>query len=84
MADKATSSSPRRSRKKASTADGTASSGRAKAREGKKAIVGYFTPELNKRIQIIALEEGVSMQAVLGEALDMLLEDRGQAAARER
>ncbi|WP_162815005.1 ribbon-helix-helix domain-containing protein [Erythrobacter aureus] len=57
---------------------------RAKARDGKKAIVGYFSPELSKQIQILAIQEDKSMQALVGEALDMLLENRGMPPAGER
>ncbi len=72
-------------RKARAAARGKASSGaRAKSREGKKAIVGYFSPTLSKRIQRIALEEEVSMQAIVGEALDLLLAARGQEPAGER
>ncbi len=57
---------------------------RAKARVGKKAIVGYFSPELSKQIGMLAVQEDTSIQAIVGEALDMLLEDRGLKSAGER
>lgn len=57
---------------------------RAKARVGKKAVVGYFSPELSRTLNIIAATEDVTIQFLVGEALDMLLEDRGYPAAQER
>jgi hypothetical protein len=57
---------------------------RAKAREGKVAVVGYFSPELSTRLHTIKAQERSSIQALLGEAIDMLLEDRGYPAAVER
>ena len=55
-----------------------ANGSRAKAREGKKAVVGYFSEELSRAMRMLALEEGSSMQALLGEAIDLLMRDRGK------
>ena len=57
---------------------------RAKARVGKVAVMGYFSPELSIRLNVIKANERTSIQALLGEAIDMLLENRGYPAARER
>ena len=57
---------------------------RAKAREGKVAVVGYFSLELSTRLHTIKAQERTSIQALLGEAIDMLLKDRGYPAALER
>lgn len=57
---------------------------RAKARIGKKAVVGYFSKDLSDTLRAIADSEGVTMQSLLGESLDMLLEKRGQQKRGER
>lgn len=57
---------------------------RAKARVGKKAIVGYFSPELNLALHIIAANEGTNIQSLVGEALDLLLASRGYETRNER
>lgn len=54
-----------------------------KARDGKVAIVGYFSPELSVRLNMIKAQERTTIQALLGEAIDMLLVHRGQAPANE-
>lgn len=55
-----------------------ANGSRAKAREGKKAVVGYFSEELSRAMRMLALDEGSSVQALLGEAIDLLMRDRGK------
>jgi hypothetical protein len=55
-----------------------ANSSRAKAREGKKAVVGYFSEELSRAMRMLALDERTSVQALLGEAIDLLMRDRGK------
>ena len=57
---------------------------RAKAREGKKALVGYFSERLNRAMHDLAEREERSMQSLIGEAVDMLLVDRGLDALTER
>lgn len=47
--------------------------GKTPARIGKKAVSGYFSPELSQAIHMLALEQNTSLQALLGEALDDLL-----------
>jgi antitoxin-like ribbon-helix-helix protein len=58
--------------------------GRAKAREGKKAVVGYFSDELSRAMRRLALDESSSVQALLGEAVDLLMRDRGKHPFGER
>jgi hypothetical protein len=58
--------------------------GRAKARDGKKAVVGYFSEELSRAMRRLALDEGSSVQALLGEAVDLLMRDRGKHPFGER
>lgn len=41
-----------------------------------KHIGGYFTPEASRQLRQVALDENSSVQALLGEALDMLFESR--------
>ena len=62
----------------------TAASTRAKAREGKKAIGGYFSPELQRTLNIMATERDTTLQAVLGEAIDLWLREQGKHPFGER
>ena len=41
-----------------------------------KHVGGYFTPEVSLQLRQLALDENSSVQALLGEALDMLFESR--------
>jgi len=38
------------------------------SRTGKKAVAGYFSPELSRALNILAIEQDKSLQALLGEA----------------
>jgi hypothetical protein len=59
-------------------------------REGKVPIGGYFSPELSRTLHQLALDESISgqprvkIQALLGEAIDLLLQDRGKHPFGER
>lgn len=59
-------------------------------REGKVPVGGYFSPELSMALHQLALDESVpgkprvKIQALLGEAIDMLLRERGKSAFGER
>jgi len=66
------------------TTVGTATSTKAKAREGKKAIVGYFSEDMSRQLRVMAIEEGATVQALVGEALDMLMRARGKHPFGER
>jgi hypothetical protein len=57
---------------------------RSPTREGKKGILGYFSPELSKTLNMLALEEDTSLQALMGEAFDLLLRARGKHPFGER
>ena len=46
------------------------------SRKSAKHIGGYFDPVVSKQLRQIALEEDSSVQALLGEALDMLFQSR--------
>lgn len=57
---------------------------RAKAREGKKAVVGYFSPSVNRALRSVAADEDTTVQALLGEAIDLLMRARGRHPFGER
>jgi hypothetical protein len=56
----------------------------AKARENKKLVGGYFSPDVRRALHLMALEEGTTIQALLGEALDQLMRVRGKHPFGER
>ncbi len=49
----------------------------APSRVSKKQIAGYFSQDLHKELATLAAKEGVKVQALLGEALDLLFHSRG-------
>ena len=57
---------------------------RAKARENKRAVVGYFSPELQRTLNVLAVERDTTLQAILGEAIDLWLRDQGKHPFGER
>ena len=57
---------------------------RAKARVGKRALVGYFSPELSRTLNVIAKERDTTLQAILGEAIDLWLRENGKHPFGER
>jgi hypothetical protein len=57
---------------------------RAKARVGKRALVGYFSPELSRTLNMMALERDTTLQAILGEAIDLWLRENGKHPFGER
>lgn len=66
------------------TAPATSPSSGGKAREGKTMIGGYFSKEASKTVRSLALEEETTVQALVGEGLDMLLRARGKHPLGER
>lgn len=68
------------------TAGGTAEANtkRRTGREGKKGILGHFSPELSRALNIMAIEEGTTVQALMGEAFDLLMRARGRHPFGER
>jgi hypothetical protein len=50
---------------------------RAKARIGKKAIVGYYSPEMSEQLGALSRSEDKTMQVVLGESLNMMFASKG-------
>lgn len=59
-------------------------SSRTPGRIGKKAIVGHFSPALSRRLGQIAWDNETTIQALLGEAIDLLLAKHGFPPAGER
>jgi hypothetical protein len=59
-------------------------SGRTKGRIGKKAVSGYFSPEVSRGLHLLALEQGTSLQALMGEAFDDLMRKYGKHPFGER
>ena len=57
---------------------------KAKAREGKRAIVGYFSEDMSRQLRILGVEENTTVQALVGEAIDMLMRARGKHPFGER
>jgi hypothetical protein len=62
----------------------TPTSSKAKARVGKRAVVGYFSPELSKLLNVMATERDMTLQAILGEAIDLWLREQGKHPFGER
>ena len=56
----------------------------AKARENKKLVGGYFSPDVRRALHLLALEEDTTIQALLGEALDHLMRSRDKHPFGER
>lgn len=76
----ATSQRPTRARKAAETPTVAP----AKARVGKTMVAGYFSPEMARAVKLLAVERGVTVQALIGEALDLVLRQAGKHPMGER
>ncbi len=48
------------------------------ARDTRKAMTVYFPPEVSRGLKGMAVQEDTTLQALIGEAIDMLMRDRGQ------
>ena len=53
-------------------------------RQGKKAISGYFSPEVSRGLHMLALEQESNLQALMGEAFDDLMRKYGKHPFGER
>jgi hypothetical protein len=53
-------------------------------RTGKKAVSAYFSREMSRALHLLALEQGASLQALMGEAFDDLLRKYGKHPFGER
>ena len=51
----------------------------AKSRVGKKLIAGHFDPTVHRQLKQLSVNQGISIQALLGEALSDLFEKHGVA-----
>ena len=56
----------------------------AKARIGKTMVAGYFSTEMARAVKLLAVERGVTVQALIGEALDLVLRQAGKHPMGER
>ncbi|NTS66838.1 hypothetical protein HRV97_16990 [Sphingomonas sp. HHU CXW] len=48
-------------------------SGARPSRQGKRVISGHFSPELSRGLNMLAVEQDKTVQALLGEAIDLLM-----------
>jgi len=48
------------------------------SRQGKKALTGYFAPEVLKQLKVMAAAEDTTIQALLAEALNELFKKHGK------
>ena len=71
----------------ASGSDGSAPAptpARAAARQGKKAVSAYFSSEVSRGLNVLAAENETTLQALLGEAIDLLMRQYGKHPFGER
>lgn len=61
-----------------------ASTGKAAARAGKKVVSGHFSVEMSRGLHLLAIENGTSLQALMGEAFDDLMRKYGKHPFGER
>lgn len=66
------------------TAVGAGTSSRSVARQGKKAVSAYFSPDVSRGLNVLAAENGTTLQALLGEAIDLLMRQYGKHPFGER
>ena len=57
---------------------------RAAARHGKKAVSAYFSPEVSRGLNVLAAENATTLQALMGEAIDLLMRQYGKHPFGER
>jgi len=53
-------------------------------RAGKRTVAGHFSPELRKALHQMVVDENSSVQSLLGEAIDLLMRERGKHPFGER
>jgi len=70
--------------KAASAEPATHSNGKRGGREGKKALIAYFSPDVSKTLGRLAIDEDTTMQGLIGEAIDLLMDNRGKHRFGER
>lgn len=54
------------------------------SRQGKKAVSAYFSRAMSRALHQLALDQGTSLQALMGEAFDDLLRKYGKHPFGER
>lgn len=59
------------------------SSGTPPSRIGRKAISGYFSPEMSLAVHMRARRNGISLQALMAEAFDDVLRKYGESPVGE-
>jgi hypothetical protein len=57
---------------------------RSAARQGKKAVSAYFSPEVSRGLNVLAAENETTLQALMGEAIDLLMRQYGKHPFGER
>lgn len=62
-----------------STTTTTTSSATAPSRQGKKAMTGYFSPEMSFAMHMTARKNGMSLQDAMGEAFNDWLRKMGES-----
>lgn len=63
---------------------GEGAASRATARLGKKAVSAYFSADVSRGLNVLAAENGTTLQALLGEAIDLLMRQYGKHPFGER
>jgi hypothetical protein len=53
-------------------------------RAGKRTVAGHYSEELSKTLNKMAVDENSSVQALLGEGIDLLMRERGKHPFGER
>ncbi len=53
------------------------------SREGKRLIAGHFDPTVAKQLRLLAAEEDTTIQALLEEAISLLLVKKGKSAVKQ-
>lgn len=81
---KADRESPKKAVAPETVAETLPKSTRARARENKRAVVGYYSAELQRTLNVMAVERDTTLQAILGEAIDLWLREQGKHPFGER
>lgn len=59
-------------------------SGKTGARAGKKVVSAHFSAEMSRALHLLAVEQGTSLQSLMGEAFDDLFRKYGKHPFGER
>lgn len=67
------------------SAESTTGSSHARSgRAGKKPLIGYFSLNVSKTLGRMRVDEETTLQALMGEAIDLLMQSRGKHPFGER